>query len=471
MFQPTSIIFSVAAALLSVPGANANPLQPRDDLTATVDLSTTNGQPQHLASGFIYGIPDNYPNQIPDHWYSDIDFNYGRVGGAQLGEPARGWIWGMDEFSGRVNSAFLNYEVCRQFDANVIVLVHDIWGTDSHNSSTVWPGDDGDWTDWDLYVANLLDSFVSNDMLEGLVIDIWNEPDQSTFWQRDVQQWVDLYIRTHKAIRSDSRFDGVKISGPSLSGLPASDNEWWTTWLQQIAGNSTVPDQWSYHMEHSLANANNDPLVTNATLAAMLEEYQLPEREVNVNEYAILGEMHPSGYAWWIARLERYNFWGLLGNWASGTTLHDLFANLLTKESDPDDYEATDYVAAPGYWVYKYYNVNMTGERLATTGSGDSYLDVYATRDESTVRLLVGSRVREGTWTVQLNNLSSIGYDVSGTVSISTWGFDGADLYTAQAAPSFRNTYDHRISNDALAFKIYQNDIYTAWAFEFAVLN
>lgn len=277
---------------------------------------------------------------------------------------------------------------------------------------------------------------------------------------------------TDCGLRSDPRFDDVKISGPSLSGLPASDNEWWTTWLQQIAGNGTVPDQWSYHMEHSLANANNDPRVTNATLAAMLEEYGLPQREVNVNEYAILGEMHPSGYAWWIARLERFNFWGLLGNWNSGTALHDLFANLLTKESDPDDYAATDYVAAPGYWVYKYYNLNMTGERLATTGSDDGYLDVYATKDENTVRLLVGSRVREGTWSVQLNNLSSIGYDAAdGTVSISTWGFGGADLYTAQAAPDFRNTYDHRISNDELVFKIYQDDIYTAWAFEFAVLD
>lgn len=271
--------------------------------------------------------------------------------------------------------------------------------------------------------------------------------------------------------RSDSRFDGVKISGPSLAGLPAADNDWWTTWLEQIAGNDTVPDQWSYHMEHSLANANNDPGATNATLSELLTQYGLPEREVNVNEFAILGEMYPSGYAWWIARLERYNFWGLLGNWNSGTTLHDLFANLLTKESDPSDYAATDYAAAPGYWVYKYYNLNMTGERLATTGSDDGYLDVYATKDESTVRLLVGCRVREGTWTVQLSGLGSIGYDPSGTVSISTWGFGGDNLTAAQAAPDFRNTYGHRISDDTLSFAIHQNDIYTAWAFEFAVIS
>jgi len=33
-----------------------------------VNLAVTRGEPQHVASGFIYGIPDNYPNQIPGHW-------------------------------------------------------------------------------------------------------------------------------------------------------------------------------------------------------------------------------------------------------------------------------------------------------------------------------------------------------------------------------------------------------------------
>lgn len=45
-------------------------IEPRqsDAKTAYVNLSLTRGEPQHVASGFIYGIPDNYPNQIPIHW-------------------------------------------------------------------------------------------------------------------------------------------------------------------------------------------------------------------------------------------------------------------------------------------------------------------------------------------------------------------------------------------------------------------
>ena len=69
--------------------------------TATVSLSQPSGTPAHLASGFIYGIPDNgkdLSTQIPDHFYTDIKFNYCRAGGAQLPAPSRGWIWGLEEY-------------------------------------------------------------------------------------------------------------------------------------------------------------------------------------------------------------------------------------------------------------------------------------------------------------------------------------------------------------------------------------
>lgn len=62
-----------------------------DNITATVNLGVSKGIPSQWASCFIYGIPDT-PNQIPDHWYTQIGFQYGRAGGAQLDAPARGWI-------------------------------------------------------------------------------------------------------------------------------------------------------------------------------------------------------------------------------------------------------------------------------------------------------------------------------------------------------------------------------------------
>ena len=41
----------------------------------------------------------------------------------------------------------------------------------------------------------------ANNALEGLIWNIWNEPDISIFWERSFQQWVDLYVRTHKLIK------------------------------------------------------------------------------------------------------------------------------------------------------------------------------------------------------------------------------------------------------------------------------
>jgi hypothetical protein len=55
------------AHLVSRRSADLVPRDPNINNTATVDLSVTRGRPRHLASGFIYGIPDK-PNQIPDHW-------------------------------------------------------------------------------------------------------------------------------------------------------------------------------------------------------------------------------------------------------------------------------------------------------------------------------------------------------------------------------------------------------------------
>lgn len=50
-------------------GLNAGVLASQDaSNNAVVDLSIKRGTPQHLAAGFIYGIPDTL-NQMPDHLY------------------------------------------------------------------------------------------------------------------------------------------------------------------------------------------------------------------------------------------------------------------------------------------------------------------------------------------------------------------------------------------------------------------
>ncbi|KAF2149125.1 glycoside hydrolase family 39 protein [Myriangium duriaei CBS 260.36] len=458
-------VLALAHTGLSSPVPDVEPRQSTQQ-TAKVDLSTNLGSPKHLASGFIYGIPDT-ANQIPDHFYQNIGFNYARAGGAQLGSPARGWIWG--EYQGRLQSTLSNYRTARKYGAAFILLPHDIWGTDQANSSTVWPGDNGNWADWDKYVKQLMADLKANNALQGLVWDIWNEPEGSFFWQRSQQQWLDLYVRTHKLIRANTAFNAVQISGPTLASPPDPNSNWWTNWCSQAKGNNTIPDQYAYHLEAGINNVDDDPQTANTNLNGLLSRFGLPQRTVNVNEYAVQAEQVPSGAAWWISRLERYSMIGLRGNWLSGTELHDLMANLVTK-SNPSNYASKDYSPAPEYPVYQYYNLNMTGHRVASTGSPDRQLDAYAVVGSDKVRILVGVRVATGIWELEIDNLSSIGLPASGSITVQTYAFPGgANVFSVAPATQNQGTYTHTYSGNSLSFPIYQKDTATAYAFEFAV--
>ena len=189
------LLLQAAVAALAAP---APALSPRDSVTAVVDLSSNRGTPLHLAAGIIYGEPDT-ANQIPDKFYTGAGLNYFRAGGAQLQAPNRGWIW--NEYPGRFQSTLSNYRTARKYGASFIVLPHDIWGTDHVNSSTKWPGDGGDWSNYDAFLNKLIADIKANGMVPGLAIDIWNEPDLSVFWARSQQQWLDLYGRTYKRFR------------------------------------------------------------------------------------------------------------------------------------------------------------------------------------------------------------------------------------------------------------------------------
>ncbi|KAF4341545.1 glycoside hydrolase family 39 [Fusarium beomiforme] len=441
--------------------------------TATVDLSKGRGSPQHLASGFIYGIPDvgfgQSPDQIPDHFYSDMGFNYARAGGAQISEG--GWIYGLNAYKARLESTKQNYETSRKFGARFQILPHDIWGTDHTNQSSVWPGDNGDWTDYDNFLDQLLGDLQANDMLEGLDFDIWNErhrPDGDWFWNRSQDQYLQLWNRTYHRIRSllsiASAFDNVNLVGPSSSSQPSTSNNWWVAFVKYVVDNNVVPDQWTWHDEPGdAANDYNN-------WGALRQQYNAPDSQVNINEYAVFDEQRATGAAWWISRLERYDYIGLRGNWIMGCGLHDFMASLLGK-SDTNSCTAGGYVPNGEFQVYKYYNLNMTGTRATTTGSGDGTLDIYTTIGSDKVRVLTGVNGKTGTWFITIDNLSSVGLPTSGNLPIHTWGFIDNGHYGEVSAPTDRGTYVHQYSGDSVTFPIYQTneDENTAWAFEFAV--
>ncbi|KAJ3882510.1 glycoside hydrolase family 39 protein [Lentinula edodes] len=442
--------------------------QTTDQIT-TVNLADNTGTPMHLASGFLYGIPDA-PEQISDSFYENMGFNYGRGSGAQLAAPARGWIFGLTEFKNRFESAVSNYDTARRYNAKFILLLNDLWGADgTQPAGSVFPGDDGDWDNYDSFIVNVIAGINSNSMFTDLAVDIWNEPDAGTlFWNGNQEQWLTMWSRGYEAFRA-SLGTTVQLFGPTLAGAPETTNTWWTTFLAQIASDGTVPDAYVWHLEGSTADVNDDLQTNIPILDSMLSSHGLATKPIVIDEYGVFAEQCPGGSAWWISRLERYNVPGLRGNWLSGTELHDFFASLLWK-SDPTDATATGYWTNGDYQVYQYYNQMMTGHRVATTGSIDRLMDSYATVGTDKVRILVGGRQVTGTWQVTVNSLSSVGLPTSGTLDITTFQFSFTGSHTGNVgAPTNLGVVGHTYTGNAVSFPIFQTDTTTTWAFEFAV--
>ncbi|KAJ0387227.1 hypothetical protein COL922a_002637 [Colletotrichum nupharicola] len=115
-------------------------------------------------------------------------------------EPNRGWSCGDAEMEKRWASTLSNYNTVRQYNGKFQLLLHDLWGTDFTDESMEWPGDNGDWTDFDRFLDTIISRIIDNDMISELYIDIWNEPEWG-FWKRPQGQWLDMFGRTTNRFR------------------------------------------------------------------------------------------------------------------------------------------------------------------------------------------------------------------------------------------------------------------------------
>lgn len=453
----------------------------QDAQTVTVDLSVDRGVPDHLGSGVLLGIPDNqWPgmsaDQIPDSFYERIGFRYNRGGGSQL--PDGAWITGLDGYYARLNSTYSDYQKTRSFGAPYIIIPHDLWGTEQSGQDDPWPGDNGDWTDYENFLDQLLNDLVRLDMLGGLSWDIWNEPDVDIFWKRSIEQWVELYVRTHRFIRARPELDAMEIMGPAMQIGPTADNPWWTAWLTAVSEEGIPPDQYSYHLLYAAESieadrSDIDLQLYNQTFQELLDQYDLPLRQINVNEYAIPEEQTTSTSAWYIARFERYDTFGSRANWRSACQLHDFLANLVTKPGAPDASECGDtgYAFNGQGQMYAYYGRNMTGRRAASDGSEDRSADAFATVGEDRVRILFGTRGRTGTWQLSIDGLESVGLPTDGEMDVRTYAFVDDGLYGVVDGPEDRGSVARAVTGGSVQFEvvIQEVDLDTAFAFEFDV--
>ena len=331
------------------------------------------------------------------------------------------------------------------------------------------PGDNGDWSSYDSFLSALFTQINNNQMTDGLDFEIWNEPDlNDVFWQRDQDQYLEMWGRGYPQIRR--ALPVVPIIGPCSSSQPSSSNSWYQSYYPFVKSNNSVPDIYCWHEETSGDDVATDILNNQA----LLSSYGLPPNPTIINEYGLASEQVPGTAAWYIARLERYNVQGLRGNWASGYSLHDYFANLLGKPGAMEDCHSSYCETSTGYWgngeynVYKYYNLNMTGDRVQTTGSPDGLFDIYATAGTTynSVKMLCGSRGTDSTWDILVTNLDAVGYPPSGTINIHAYQFNYGQGKFDDVSVVDQGVLPHTYDNNQIVFFVSPNTT-TGYAFEF----
>ncbi|MDQ1288255.1 MAG: hypothetical protein QG622_1820, partial [Actinomycetota bacterium] len=374
----TAATVTASLTALSSPAAAA-------DESMSVSFASGSGAPTHRASGWIYGMSEDGANP-PDRFFTDVKFRFMRAGGAQLDAPG-GWVSGRYDRRWKATQAQLLRT--RALGGEFVLLVHDLWGADGYGISR-FPGDNGDWGDYDAFLTRLISDVRST----GVPVqwDLWNEPNLSMFWNRSQSQYFEMWRRGYQRVRA--AFPNQAIVGPSLAGVPSTGTSWWTQYLDYVKAGNVVPDIMSWHSlpGDPVGNVEAANSSLNSRGIAHAKPYQ-------INEYGASNEQNPAGGAWYISRLERAGADGLRANWAGGSNLHNDLASLLTRDS------AGQYRPKGEWWVYSFYG-SQTGQIVPVTASR-SY-DGFATKDTGVAKVLVGGNKTTGNVSLSLQRLDAV---------------------------------------------------------------
>ncbi|PPJ52836.1 hypothetical protein CBER1_11545 [Cercospora berteroae] len=408
---------SILAALLSVPASAQSNLGGQ----GYVDLAVYGGVPDRKGAGILYGLPNNpaySPQSAPARsiWgplYQGAGISWLRAGGAQI--PFGGYAADVKSgnttgFDNRFASALQNYRDARALDSNTryVLLPHDIWGADSFEASTtIYPCDNGDCTEWGRFLDKLIARLKQNGMTTNLYIDIWNEPDGFGFWPRSQDQYLQAWDYAYDRYRS--ALSSAILVGPATASQPALDNGWWTNYANHIKGNNKIPDWYSAHQLNgrNSANCGNDPVNTQNQLNAVLSRAGLPSRPFQLNEYAAPDEQTPAYTAWFIERFERTGIVGLRANWGSKVGLHNDLAKLL----GPGGSDKSSNFYKLGDWhVLNYYTQAQKGLITRAGATVSTCYDLYVTQERNigVTHILAGTRGQTGSYPITISNVNNM---------------------------------------------------------------
>ncbi|MBW8888465.1 MAG: hypothetical protein JF616_11975 [Fibrobacteres bacterium] len=347
--------------------ANASctaPTPPTAKDAVTLDMAATEGPPTYSASGFIYGIAAD-GLQPPDSLLSAIKVKTFRAG--------RGTSGGCGEVNWKIHWAVMKayYAKAKAMGGTMLMLM-----SDDYQYSCSLPGDGGDWTTFDAFLDQLIDSVKANGMTGPDVRwELWNESDYApTFWSGTQAQWLDTWKHEYQHVRA--ALPSAVIEGPSFATGSAGSSM--SAFLDYAKTNNVVPDILNWHE----AGGGSDPQADLATATRGLSTRGITGvKGFDINEYGSKAEQNPGHSAWFLARFDRAGLQGLRSNWAGGATFFSNMGDLVTTNWQPNSQ----------YWIYKRY-ADQTGLRINTTAGTQVDAVGYADMAAAKSIIVVGNR-------------------------------------------------------------------------------
>ncbi len=367
-YQAKSFALNAYAAnqdiLLEANASCTAPAPPAAKDAVTLDMAMTEGPPTYQASGFIYGISQD-GLQPPDSLLSAIKAKTYRAG--------RGPTGGCGEAAWKTHWAVMKayYARVKAMGGTLLMLM-----SDDYQYSCPLPGAGGDWTTFDAFLGQLIDSVKANGMTGPDVRwELWNESDYApTFWSGTQAQWLDTWKHEYQKVRA--ALPSAVIEGPSFASGPGGSSM--SAFLDYAKANNVLPDILNWHE----AGGGSDPVADLATANRGLSTRGITSvKDFDINEYGSRTEQNPGHSAWFLARFDRAGLQGLRSNWADGTTF---FANM-------GDLVTTNWQPNSQYWVYKRY-ADQTGLRINATAGTQVDAVGYADMAAAKSIIVVGNR-------------------------------------------------------------------------------
>ena len=371
-----------------------------------VDLSCSVREVTHCASGSLYGITEDNPENIaelvaPLHPYSFV-------------QPPFGTLKNQHPYGA---ASAVAQRIEPHTDARVMILLADLLPVWPYR----WPGKEA----WLELVEAAIDDKLASGLDNYYGYMIWNEPSET--WDDDNGDFFsECWLPTYELIRSKD--PDANIIGP---GDAYFNQMRMTGFLQQCKENNVVPDIMAWHELQGSARITSH-VTDYRALESSLEIDPLP---ISINEYCHPvheNEGAPGPSAVFIAKFERNKIDGANISWWF-TSLPGRLGSLLTAENQKGG----------GWWFYKWYG-DMAGAMATVVPPNDlsDGLDGFASLDKKTKRASIcfGGNAT-GTKDIVVNGIpSDFGNSVTVTVEYIPW--ENKDSPVAGPVVISKTTYE-----------------------------